>query len=382
MKTTGRSLWKYLCLALLILPISALPQAEPAAGEQMPVSGQIVEVVFVLDTTGSMTGLIEGAKRKIWSIANAIVDQNPDAAIRIGLVGYRDIGDDYVTRVYPLTTDIQGIYGKLLDFRANGGGDTPESVNEALDAALLKQGWTPSGAGRVSRVIFLVGDAPPHMDYPQDRKYPEIIREARQKSIIVNAVQAGDLSQTRKIWQEIARLGAGEYIAIPQDGGRIVVIETPYDEEIIIIQRKLNTTLIPYGKREVQAEVDIKKRSYEAAAPSVAADMSGFVNKSGKGRAVITGAGDLIADFNEGKAKLDKIPAAELPENMRGMTFTEKQAYIAEQTQKRDELARELAQKVSQRDAFVKTEEAKKPAGKEGDSFDREVSKTLKTQIK
>ncbi|MDR3323963.1 MAG: hypothetical protein LBS89_07155, partial [Zoogloeaceae bacterium] len=187
---------------------------------------------------------------------------------------------------------------------------------------------------------------------------------------------------TRKIWQEIARLGAGEYITIPQDGGRIVVIETPYDEEIIIIQRKLNTTVIPYGEREIQAEVLDKKRSYESAAPSVAADMSSYVNKAGKGGAVITGAGDLTADFNEGKAKLDQIPAAELPENMRGMTLAEKRAYIAEQTKKRDELARQLAQKVSQRDAFVKTAEAKKPAGKEGDSFDREVTRTLKTQIR
>jgi hypothetical protein len=168
MKATGRSLWNCLCLALLILPISTL-WAEPVAREQVvPVPGgtlpsstkepipefrepakqQIVEVVFVLDTTGSMTGLIEGAKRKIWSIANAIVDQNPDATIRIGLVGYRDIGDEYVTRVYPLSTDIQGIYGKLLGFRADGGGDTPESVNEALDVALLQQGRTVESPGR------------------------------------------------------------------------------------------------------------------------------------------------------------------------------------------------------------------------------------------
>lgn len=65
-----------------------------------------VEVAFVLDTTGSMSGLIEGAKRKIWSIATSIVDANPDATIRMGLVAYRDIGDDYVTKTTDLTTDI------------------------------------------------------------------------------------------------------------------------------------------------------------------------------------------------------------------------------------------------------------------------------------
>src|ERR1700704_3390577 len=67
----------------------------------------VVEVAFVLDTTGSMGPLIEGAKRKIWSIATAIVDANPGAEIRMGLVAYRDIGDEYVTKTFNLTTDIQ-----------------------------------------------------------------------------------------------------------------------------------------------------------------------------------------------------------------------------------------------------------------------------------
>ena len=113
--------------ALATLPLSAAVStaiAKPA-----------VEVAFVLDTTGSMGGLIEGAKRKIWSIATAIVDSNPDADIRIGLVAYRDIGDDYVTRTFDLTTDIQDLYANLLELKARGGGDWPESVNEALDVA-------------------------------------------------------------------------------------------------------------------------------------------------------------------------------------------------------------------------------------------------------
>src|SRR3954470_16782329 len=102
----------------------------------------IVEVGFVLDTTGSMGPLIEGAKRKIWSIATAIIDANPDAEVRMGLVAYRDIGDEYVTRTFNLTTDIQDLYAKLLEFKAQGGGDWPESVNEALETGVTKLSWT------------------------------------------------------------------------------------------------------------------------------------------------------------------------------------------------------------------------------------------------
>ena len=93
-------------LAFSVLPFVAFSHAT---------AKPIVEVGFVLDTTGSMGPLIEGAKRKIWSIATSIVDTNPDAEIRMGLVAYRDIGDEYVTKVFPLTTDIQDLYANLLE---------------------------------------------------------------------------------------------------------------------------------------------------------------------------------------------------------------------------------------------------------------------------
>ena len=173
----------------------------------------VVEVAFVLDTTGSMGPLIEGAKRKIWSIATAIIDCSPDADIRMGLVAYRDIGDIYVTKKFDLTTDIQGLYGDLLQLRAQGGGDWPESVNEALWVATTKMSW--SYGHNTTRIMFLVGDAPPHMDYPQDTKYPEVMRLARQKGITVNAVQAGNARDTERVWREIAQRGNGEYIPIP-----------------------------------------------------------------------------------------------------------------------------------------------------------------------
>ena len=76
---------------VLLAAAATLPQAIFAGSAQ---AKPTVEVAFVLDTTGSMSGLIEGAKRKIWSIATTILDSNPDADIRMGLVAYRDIGDD------------------------------------------------------------------------------------------------------------------------------------------------------------------------------------------------------------------------------------------------------------------------------------------------
>lgn len=345
-----------------------------------PLTSKRIEVAFVLDTTGSMTGLIDGAKKKIWAIANSIIDQNPGADIWMGLVGYRDIGDEYVTKNFPLTTDVQGIYGHLLAFRAEAGGDTPESVNEALDVAVTRLGWSDHREIKADRIIFLVGDAPPHMDYEQDRKYPEVVRDAVQRGIIVNTVQAGNMEQTTPIWKEIAQLGKGEYHAIPLDGGKVVVITTPYDVEISTLQNELNLTIVPYGSRVQQAEVAKKSRMYEEAAPSAAAEMSTYVNKAGKGVAAITGAGDLVADMETDGVNLSAIPEKELPENMQKMSVDERKAYLTAQNEKRAAISKALAEKVKQRDAYILENEAKATKGA-GDSFDRSVSETLKKQI-
>ena len=126
--------------ALAALPLSA--------GLSSTIAKPAVEVAFVLDTTGSMGGLIEGAKRKIWSIATAIVDSNPDADIRMGLVAYRDIGDDYVTRKIELTRDIQDLYANLLELKQ---GETIAALIRIIsktDSNKEDSTWEQPGAGR------------------------------------------------------------------------------------------------------------------------------------------------------------------------------------------------------------------------------------------
>ena len=74
----------------------------------------------------------------------------------------------------------------------------------------------------LAHAFFLVGDAPPHMDYAQDTKYPVTLKVAKQKDIIVNAVLAGDARDTERVWRDIAQNGNGRFIPIPQDGGQVV----------------------------------------------------------------------------------------------------------------------------------------------------------------
>lgn len=339
----------------------------------------VVEVTFVLDTTGSMATLIDSAKRKIWSIATTIVETNPDAEIRMALIAYRDRGDDYVTRVFDLTTDIQDLYGDLLRFRADGGGDWPESVNEALHDAMTKLRW--SQGTRARKIVFLVGDAPPHMDYANAPKYAEVVAAARQNGIIVNAVQAGDAGDTRQLWQDIAQRGAGRYIPIPQDGGQVVTIMTPFDGDIIILQRRIDATIIPYGSVQQQSGLREKMDLRAAAPASVQAENSGFYSKRSDRIEVVTGAGDLVADIASGAKTLDAVPEAELPDVLRGKTAAEREAYVEQQQAGRAALTAQMAELVGQRDAFIAAEQSKQAGTAPADSFARVVEETLRAQL-
>lgn len=170
-------------LAAVVLSLTATGLR---AGEA-PGTAPRIEVCFVLDTTGSMSGLIEGAKAKIWSIANRMVSARPTPRLKIALIPYRDRRDEYVTRIFDLSEDIDTVWANLQGFRAEGGGDGPESVNLALNEAVVKISWSPDR--EVLKVIFLVGDSPPHMDYPDDVKYQRTCREAVEKDLVINTIQ-------------------------------------------------------------------------------------------------------------------------------------------------------------------------------------------------
>jgi Mg-chelatase subunit ChlD len=360
----------YLALvAGLIAPFSVQPAYAQKA---------VVEVAFVLDTTGSMSGLIENAKRKIWSIATSIVDANPDAEVRMALVAYRDIGDEYVTRKFDLTTDIQGLYAELLKFKAQGGGDWPESVNEALDVAVTKLNW--SQEKHVRRIVFLVGDAPPQMKYEQDRKYPEVLKDAKARGIIVNAVQAGPARDTERYWREIAQLGEGKYIPIPQDGGVALIITTPYDREILELQIRLNKTVLPYGKRAQQMDVRNRLDNVAAAPQSTATDIAVYQNKVRKG--VVSTDGDLIADTATGRVKLESVPEAELPESLQKLPLSARKAEVEKQSVERKSIDDKLTELVKKRDEYAVAERKKQPKDAKKDSFDQVVEDTLRIQIK
>jgi Mg-chelatase subunit ChlD len=339
-----------------------------------PQSKPRVEVCFVLDTTGSMGGLIEGAKQKIWSIANEMISAKPTPELKLGLIGYRDRGDDYVVKSFGLTDDIDAIYGHLREFQAGGGGDTPESVNEALAEAIHKMPW--SSDRNVLKIIFLVGDAPPHMDYSNAPKYPDLCREAAKKDLIINTIQCGAMAETKPIWQEIAKLSEGSYVGIAQSGN-VAVISTPMDKELSRLNERIGATLIPYGDSKLQAEVHAKFAMAASAPVPAMADRLTYNSKTGK---AVQGRGELVDALNENKLKLEEIDQKKLPAELQKLDRSELEKRISKARDERADLQKQIVELSKKREAYIQSENKRLAAEGKGDAFDQKVAETLRTQ--
>jgi Mg-chelatase subunit ChlD len=188
------------------------PVTLDTAPAQPPVQ---LDVLFLLDATGSMSDEIDQLKDNILSISAQIraLPSRPD--VRFALVSYRDRGDEYVTRTTDFTADIQQFQRALMDVQAGGGGDDPESLNEALHQAVEGVSWRVDDT--VS-LIFLVADAPPHLDYPQDFDYAVEMERAAQLGIkiipIASRLDGGDYyqKQAEYIFRQLAQFTGASFI--------------------------------------------------------------------------------------------------------------------------------------------------------------------------
>lgn len=334
---------------------------------------KIVEVCFVLDTTGSMGGLIEGAKQKIWAIANDIVSAKPRPSVRFGLVGYRDRGDTYVTKPVALTDDIDAIYEELQKFQAGGGGDAPESVSEALHEAVSVMKWNEQRD--VFKVIYLVGDAPPQQ-YSDGKRWQDVCKAATGQDIIVNTIRCGSMAGTAEAWKAIASHAGGAFAAIPQDGN-MQHIAAPQDKELQELNVKIGATLIPCGSDEVRSRVAQKQMAAEAAAPTANASRLSYNSKTDK---AVQGSGELIDALKEGRMRLEDVSPQDLPEALRNLSQDELKAHVARQRAERETIQKRIAELVKERDAHVLAERKKLAAAGKTDSFDEQVARTLRQQ--
>lgn len=177
------------------------------AGDEAPA----VDVLFLLDATGSMGDEIGRLTDNIATIAGQVDALAPDADVRFGMTLYRDDVDQFTTATYDLTGDIDA-FGRALDeVVADGGGDYPEALDEGLAEALAVPSWRP--AGEALQLIFVVADAPPQLGRQVDTPYTESLQEAMARGIKVFPVASSGTDDVAElVFRELAQATGGRFV--------------------------------------------------------------------------------------------------------------------------------------------------------------------------
>jgi len=335
-----------------------------------------VDIAICLDTSGSMSGLIESAKQKLWAIVNELANAKPTPRLRVALYHYGNDGlnmeTGWVKQLSPLTDDLDRIYEELFKLQTNGG---TEFVARVVRAATNNLNW--SSQKNALKMIIVAGNEPA----TQDRKYElyDVSKASINKGIIINTIFCGNPEQGRRTgWADPATWTEGQYSAIDQDRGTII-IRTPYDKTIIELNVKLNATYLGYGQlgdkykaRQEAQDANAKSLNESAAASRVSSKASKlYVNSNW----------DIVDAVQNKKIDLAKIPAKDLPKPMQTMSVEERTKYVETLALRRKELQKEIGQLNTKRILHQKSE-MKKQGIDESKSFDAQLRRAIRTQGK
>jgi hypothetical protein len=173
-----------------------------------------VDLAFILDTTGSMSEEIQAVKSTIDKVARELSTR--EVRVRVALVEYKDRSDDMLTKVYPFTSDLASFRSSVAGINASGGGDMPEDAVAGLHAGLTELSWSDSA---VARVAFVIGDAPPHLDYQSGTAYENDMRAAARRGIKIHTVAASGMDALgQAVWRQVAQYTGGSNLFVLRGG--------------------------------------------------------------------------------------------------------------------------------------------------------------------
>jgi hypothetical protein len=369
-----------LLAAALALPLLAAPGPKRIAGEARPADAARpprIQIALLLDTSGSMQGLIDQAKTQLWKVVNEFATlrkegRRPVLEVALFEYGKPALGaaEGYLRMVLPLTTDLDRVSEELFALTIDGG---DEYCGRVIQAAVEGLDWSRN-AGDI-KTVFIAGNEP-FTQGPVD--YVKACRQAIGRGIIVNTVHCGarDVGVEGK-WLDGARIGEGEYMSIDHNQA-VARIDAPQDAEVARLGALLNRTYIPYGaKGEAgRARQEAQDSNAAAAAPAVMAERS--LAKAG---AQYTNSGwDLADAAREGKLKVEEVDAEALPAEMRGMSALERKDYVASRLEERERIQAEIRKLDQERRKYV--EARKKQAGATSDTLDSAVVKAVRSQAR
>lgn len=325
-------------------PIAPLPDTRP------------VDLVICLDTSGSMTALIDSARAKLWDIVNQLASARPTPRLRVGLLTYGTPDNStaetgWIVKQTDLTDDLDTVYAKMMAMRTSGG---DEFVGWVLNDALRQMSW--SSDPKALKIIFVAGNE--SADQARERfDFRYVADYARANGIFVNAIYAGNREQgVAEKWHEVAIHGGGNYSAIDMQHGTFQ-IRAPQDDILLKLNVELNATYIPFGaggragcQNQLAQDENAATMGVQAAPSRVAAKASKLYRNA---------AWDLVDAFLEKDFALADVDDEELPADLRPLTLAEREAVIQQKLAARQDVQRRIAEVNAAREAYLRAERAK-----------------------
>lgn len=333
-----------------------------------------VQIALVLDTSGSMDGLINQARSHLWNMVDQMgrmtrVVNGKTRGVKIELALY-EYGNDalpseagYIRQVQPFTGDLDKVSEKLHALFTNGGS---EYAGQAITTAVTQLQW--SSDPNAMKFVFVAGNE----EFDQGPiTAMKAMQTAAGKDISVQLIFCGAKDET---WERAAKLASSDLMTIDQN--QVAQhIPAPQDDQIVQLGQQLNNTYIAYGAeggasmhRQKEADASSAKLSKKVAIER--AQLKSKKSYDNRGWDVV----DAVT--NQPKF-LEETKDEYLPAEMRGKTLEEKKQIVAAKTAEREALKAQIAKLEAERRTFIEAEKKKQNLGAE-QSLETELMKSTK----
>lgn len=386
MKTTNQKLKKSYNLLMATLLVTSITFAgcKNVTEEPIAVNDTVktvdestkIQVALLLDTSGSMSGLIDQAKSRLWNIVNTLTTLKYSGMtpnIEISLYEYGNSGlsaqSNYIRQITPLTTDLDLISEKLFSLTTNGG---EEYCGAVIQDAVRKLEW--GNKSENMKLIYISGNEPFNQG---NVNYKEAISDALKNNIYVNTIFCGgSMDGINTFWKDGADYGKGKYFNIDSNE-QIRYIQTPYDDKISECNVKINSTYIGYGSKGIEKKMnqEVQDKNAESVSKSNYAERA--VSKSKE--VYKNESWDLVDKVKEDKEAVSKLKKEELPKELQNKSTEEIKVIVEKKAKEREVIQKEIADLAKKRQEYIDTE-AKKT--KTQDDLGNAISNSIVTLAK
>ncbi len=357
-------------------PNYSAPSTQQVNQQLHPKKKTKIQVALLLDTSSSMSGLIDQAKGRLWNIINTLTTLRYEGVEPILEISLYEYGNDnlnaaegFVRQVTPFTTDLDYLSEKLFALTINGG---LEYCGTVIQKSVQQLQWDNND--KSMRLIYIAGNEA----FSQGNiHYNEAISSAIQKNIYVNTIYCGDYKSGISLnWQNGALKGNGKYFNIDHNV-RVKYIETPYDKEIEKLNVQLNSTYHGYGtlgkaKKSNQVEQDANAQKMDKTIyteRAVSKSKGAYTNESW----------DMVDAYKKDKNFTKTVQKEALPEEFQGLSEAELEAKIVHVEKERSKIQEELNKKAKERTIYI---EKQSHNSSEGDDLGKAIIESIFTLAK